>query len=82
MDKRKRSEAALGVNYSMLYSMHTLPAAKDGGTRGEFGDRSEKPKNMNVRVNIARSDRSLENTLKQTVVRRRGFFFFKIYIPR
>lgn len=52
------------MNYSMLYSMHTLPAAKDAGTKGELGDSKVKPKNMNVRINIARSGRSLENTYK------------------
>lgn len=39
-----------------------FPAAIDGGSRGELGDSTLKPKNMNVRISVWRSARSLENT--------------------
>lgn len=52
----------LGVNYSMLYSIQTLPAVKPGGTKGDVGDKTMKPRNMNVRTNIGRSLRSAANT--------------------
>lgn len=46
----------------MLYSMQMLPAACCGGTMGDVGERTAKPKNMNVRISIWRSLRSAENT--------------------
>lgn len=46
----------------MLYSMQMLPAACWGGTMGDVGERTAKPKNMNVRISIWRSLRSAENT--------------------
>lgn len=47
---RRGSEAVLGVDYSMLYSMHTFPAANAGGTMGDVGERTAKPRNIKVRT--------------------------------
>lgn len=58
----ERSEAALGVDHSMRYSMHTLCAPNEGGTIGDVGDKMAKPRNINVRINVARSGRSFSNT--------------------
>lgn len=52
MDNMRDSEASLGVDYSMLYSIQMLSAAKDGGTKGDVGDSTTKPKNINVLINI------------------------------
>lgn len=58
----KGSEAFLGVDYSMLYSMQTLPAASWGGILGDVGDNTAKPRNMKVRTKLSLSGRSLEKT--------------------
>jgi len=42
--------------------MHTLWAPSDGGTIGDVGDKIANPRNINVRINVARSGRSLSNT--------------------
>lgn len=52
----------LGVDYSMLYSIHTLPTANWGGMFGDVGDKTAKPRNMNVLTSTDLSARSLENT--------------------
>lgn len=45
----------LGVNYSMLYDIQMLPAARSGDTKGDVGDNTWKPMNMNVRTKLWRS---------------------------
>lgn len=42
--------------------MQTLPLARDGGTNGDVGDRTAKPRNMKVRTRTARSGRSEAKT--------------------
>lgn len=46
----------------MLYSMHTYPEDSAGGTSGDVGDKTAKPRNMNVLMSMARSVRSVSNT--------------------
>lgn len=63
MNKSEVTEALLGVDYSsMLYTMHTLPEARDGGISGDVGDSTVNPKNMNVLINFALSGWSLAKT--------------------
>lgn len=60
----KGPRPALGVDHSMLYSMQTLAAPRAGGTSGDVGDRIANPRNMKVRISVARSGRSFANTYK------------------
>lgn len=62
VEKCERPKAALGVDHSMLYSIQTLAAPRARGTRGDVGDRMAKPRNMKVRINVARSGRSFAKT--------------------
>lgn len=57
---------SLGVDYSMLYSMHTLPVAREGGINGDVGDSTTKPTYMKVWISMLQSGRSRENTCKNS----------------